>query len=86
MGRQPNLACNHHYWIWDTEKRWPNHFWTCGEHPQMICSDSFYCNWSNNPQMWSIEWWNREYVTRFDSFKRNDPWWDLESFMVSTFA
>ena len=49
----------------------------------MICSDSFYCNWTNNPQMWSIEWWNREYVTRFDSFKRNDPWWDLESYMVS---
>ena len=38
------------------------------------------CNWTNNPQLWEIEWWNREYVSRFDSFKRNDPWWDLESY------
>jgi hypothetical protein len=81
VGRQPNLACNIFYWIHDVETRWPKHFSVCGEDPQMICSDSFYCNWTNNPQMWEIAWWNREYVERFDKFKRNDPWWDLESYM-----
>jgi hypothetical protein len=50
----------------------------CGDNPQMLCSDSFYCNWTNNPQLWSIAWWNREYVANFDSFLRNDPWYDLE--------
>jgi hypothetical protein len=60
---------------------WPERFWVCGEAPEMICSDSFYCNWTNNPQMWEVAWWNREYVEQFDKFKRNDPWWDLESYM-----
>jgi hypothetical protein len=32
----------------------------CGEAPEMICSDSFYCNWTNNPQMWEVAWWNKE--------------------------
>ena len=81
VGRQPNLACNIHYWIYNASRIWPDKFWVCGESPEMICSDSFYCNWTNNPQMWEVAWWNREYVERFDSFKRNDPWWDLESYM-----
>jgi hypothetical protein len=81
VGRQPNLACNIHYWIYNASKIWPDRFWVCGENPEMICSDSFYCNWTNNPQMWEIEWWNREYVDQFDHFKTNDPWWDLESYM-----
>ena len=78
VGRQPNLGCNNFYWIWDVETRWPEFFWVCGANPQMICSDSYYCNWTNNPQMWAIDWWNREYVSQFDSYNRNDPWWDLE--------
>lgn len=81
VGRQPNLACNIFYWIWDVETRYPDYFWTCGEGPQMICSDSYYCNWTNNPQMWNVAWWNREYVSQFDKFRRNDPWYDLESYM-----
>jgi hypothetical protein len=47
----------------------------------MWCSDSFYCNWTNNPQLWSVAWWNDEYVKRFDAFKSTDPWYDLESYM-----
>lgn len=39
---------------------WPERFWVCGEAPEMICSDSFYCNWTNNPQMWEVAWWNKE--------------------------
>jgi hypothetical protein len=163
-GRQPNLACNIFYWIWDVEKRWPEQFWKCGEvsasegvvtvaagargggggngdgvskwgsraclqsilscsptslcatwpislsqGPEFICSDSYYCNWTNNPQvrrvcsvllnldaarrghrhcarhdrraltpnlcsqMWSVAWWNEEYVSQFHTWTRNDP-------------
>ena len=28
----------------------------------MLCSDSFYCNWTNNPQLWSIAWWRKEWI------------------------
>ena len=76
---QPNLFCNHHYWYPDGDVRWPDKMWRCNERPEMICSDSFYCNWTNNPQMWSIDWWNREYVT--GSFTKRggiDPFADLE--------
>lgn len=73
VGRQPNLGCNIYYWMWDVEETYPQYFWTCGKDPQMLCSDSFYCNWTNNPQLWSVKWWNREYVERFDKFRQNDP-------------
>ena len=36
---------------------------------------------TNNPQLWRLDWWDREYVQRFDKFRRNDPWDDLESYM-----
>jgi hypothetical protein len=49
--------------------------------PVFHCSDSYYCNWTNNPQLWKISWWNKEYVQQFDNFKRNDPYYDLESYM-----
>ncbi len=49
--------------------------------PKFHCSDSYYCNWTNNPQLWSIAWWNREYVSRFDAFKSISPWDDLELYM-----
>lgn len=47
----------------------------------MWCSDSFYCNWTNNPQLWSVAWWKKEYVDKFDSFTQSDPWYDLEMYM-----
>jgi hypothetical protein len=80
-GHQPNLFCNHHYWVKEPEKRWPDKIWYCHKEPTMYCSDSFYCNWTNNPQLWSIAWWNAEYVTKFDSFRQNDPYYDLEVYM-----
>jgi Glycosyl transferase family 2 len=79
-GWQPNLGCNVHYWLEDPVKSFPQYFWTCGEKPDMVCSDSYYCNWTNNPQLWAIDWWNREYVE--GSFKnpvRLDPYDNLES-------
>ena len=82
---QPNLFCNHHYWYKGGEKRWPDKMWICNEgagEPTMWCSDSFYCNWTNNPQMWSVKWWMDEYVARFPNFKFNDPFHDIETYMV----
>jgi hypothetical protein len=79
-GHQPNLFCNHYYWVPDPDKRWPDKMWICREEPQMYCSDSYYCNWTNNPQIWSIDWWNKEYVAHFDEFKRNDPYYDIEAY------
>jgi hypothetical protein len=82
---QPNLFCNHFYWIPDPEKRWPKLIWFCHDESKgdayMYCSDSFYCNWTNNPQLWKVSWWNKEYVSQFDAFTRNDPYYDLEVYM-----
>jgi len=36
---------------------------------------------TNNPQLWEVAWWNKEYVTKFDNFKSSDPYYDLESYM-----
>lgn len=80
-GPQPNLFCNHYYWVPEPEKLWPDKIWHCNQNPLMYCSDSYYCNWTNNPQLWGVEWWNHEYVSRFDQFQRNDPWYDLETYM-----
>jgi hypothetical protein len=81
VGRQPNLGCNIYYWVWDVEQRFPQYFRECGRNPQMLCSDSYFCNWTNNPQMWRLDWWNREYVSQFDKFTNVSPWEDLESYM-----
>ena len=77
VGRQPNLACNIFYWVNNTMERWPDKFLECGRNPQMVCSDAYYCNWTNNPQMWRRDWWQKEYVDRFPHFYRNDPYYDL---------
>jgi hypothetical protein len=77
VGRQPNLACNIFYWVPDVVARWPAYFQVCGKDPEMVCSDAFYCNWTNNPQMWRLDWWQKEYVDLFPKFNRNDPWYDL---------
>ena len=77
---QPNLGCNVHYWIEDPVARFPQYFWRCGRDPEMLCSDSYYCNWTNNPQLWSIAWWNREYVHgSFKTSQRLDPFDNLET-------
>ena len=47
----------------------------------MYCSDSFYCNWTNNPQLWSVAWWQKEYVANFAAFKSADPFHDIEAYM-----
>ena len=73
---QPNLFCNHYYWVPEPEKRWPDKMPICsppGQEPVFHCSDSFYCNWTNNPQLWEVKWWNEEHVARFNKPSRNDP-------------
>ena len=63
-GAQPNLFCNHFYWVDTPEARWPDKISQCqpSDAPYMYCSDSFYCNWTNNPQLWSIAWWRKEWI------------------------
>ncbi len=63
-GAQPNLFCNHFYWMDEPETRWPDKIAQCApaDAPYMLCSDSFYCNWTNNPQLWSIAWWRKEWI------------------------
>jgi hypothetical protein len=61
-GAQPNLFCNHFYWVDEPEKRWPDKIRVCNDVPAFHCSDSFYCNWTNNPQIWSVAWWKKEWV------------------------
>jgi hypothetical protein len=80
---QPNLFCNHHYWYEEPEKRWPDKIWICNDKPTMWCSDSYYCNWTNNPQLWSVAWWNKEYVHGSLAKKKLDPnpFNDLEFWM-----
>ena len=61
-GAQPNLFCNHYYWYEQPEARWPDKIAICNKEPLMYCSDSYYCNWTNNPQIWSIAWWRKEWI------------------------
>lgn len=30
-GGQPNLFCNHYYWVSEPEKRWPDKMWICNK-------------------------------------------------------
>jgi hypothetical protein len=84
-GRQPNLFCNVFYWVPEPEKRWPDKFKICskpGSKVTLWCSDSYYCNWTNNPQIWSIKWWNEAYVSIWEKgFTSVSAWQDLESHM-----
>lgn len=83
FGRQPNLFCNHYYWIPNPEERWPDKIWRCMEKPSvMYCSKAKYCNWTNNPLLMATSWWQDEYVEkRFPAAKSHDPYDGLEPYM-----
>lgn len=36
---------------------------------------------TNNPQLWRLDWWQREYVSRFANFTKISPWKDIEQYM-----
>ena len=83
--QQPNLFCNHYYWLANPEERWPDKIWRCKEDTSVFyCSKAKYCNWTNNPVMFQRRWWINEYSGengRFQKFRRVDPLQDLESYM-----
>lgn len=85
FSQQPNLFCNHYYWIENPEEQWPDKIWRCKEQPSVFyCSKAYYCNWTNNPVLFTPKWWITEYSGkdgRFGKFKRMDPMYDLESYM-----
>jgi hypothetical protein len=31
--------------------------------------------------MWSVAWWQTEYIAKFPHFKNNDPFHDIEAYM-----
>ena len=33
---------------------------------------------TNNPQLWTIKWWNEEFMPAIMAWKRSDPWYDIE--------
>jgi hypothetical protein len=69
---QPNLACNLFYWVPEPHKRWPDAFEVCGASPQFLCSDSADCNWTNNPQLFSVQWWREEYEPYLPTQPKDD--------------
>ena len=79
--QQPNLFCNHFHWLEHPERRWPDKIWFCAKQPYFYCSDSEFCNWTNNPTMISTAWWKREYVDKFSSFQHHSPYKDIEFYM-----
>jgi hypothetical protein len=81
--QQPNLFCNHYYWIAEPEKRWPDKIWKCLEEQSIFyCSKAFYCNWTNNPTLMANAWWKQEYIEkRFKGSHRHDPYEHLEMYM-----
>ena len=70
--RQPNLACNHFYWVDEPHRRWPDKFFLCGTDPEFLCSDSYDCNWTNNPQLYRVDWWRAEYEEYLPTNPKDD--------------
>ena len=92
LKRQPNLLCNFYHWIDNPDRRWPEKFWPCGKtgaedgegppNDVFYCSSGEYCNWTNNPVLFSKEWWLTEYVhKRFGAAKSSNPYKNLEGYM-----
>lgn len=80
--QQPNLLCNLYHWIQRPDLRWPDQFSVCNRDPEFFCSDSFYCNWTNNPVMFLRSWWQKEYLDKFPHLlKDSTDDFGLESFM-----
>jgi hypothetical protein len=69
---QPNLACNLFYWVPEPHRRWPDAFSVCGDSPQFLCSDSADCNWTNNPQLFAVQWWREEYEPYLPTQPKDD--------------
>mmetsp|Transcript_26505 Transcript_26505/g.37316 ORF Transcript_26505/g.37316 Transcript_26505/m.37316 type:complete len:402 (+) Transcript_26505:164-1369(+) len=93
---QPNLLCNFYHWIGNPDCRWPDKFTVCWRDPKFYCVNSYYCNWTNNPSMFSKTWW----MKNLDSIARgvgedhvhnwegllNSDWsvWNNKNFIIAS--
>eukprot|EP00667_Euglena_gracilis_P014849 EG_transcript_15400 len=58
---QRYLLCNYFHWFEFAElrTRFPAEFRPCGSAGGALCVDSEWCNWSNNPALFAVAFWNR---------------------------
>jgi hypothetical protein len=58
---EPHLMCNNiHFWdTWTLLDAYPDRVWLCGCDPQILCFDSLYCGWTNNPTMFTKRWFRK---------------------------
>ncbi len=67
-------------WTVNPELYLPQVLWPCYRssgpvdreaHPMDVfyCSNTTYCNWSNNPFLISRSWWQQQFVVNFDNYK-----------------
>lgn len=73
----PRWACNVYFWTENAQVVYPDAFSNCASnHDLFLCSNSFFCDWTNNPVLFHVDWWLRNYAVL-----ANDDPVDLEYLM-----
>uniref|UniRef100_A0A0G4F942 Uncharacterized protein n=1 Tax=Chromera velia CCMP2878 TaxID=1169474 RepID=A0A0G4F942_9ALVE len=72
MNRQPNLLCTEFWMLPDPVSAYPGKFWKCDENisPTALCVSSFDCCQTNNPHLFLIDWWKKEYIPKFEEERK----------------
>jgi hypothetical protein len=69
FGGQSNLWCCVHYWMDDPVSVYPNKFSWCPStvdwDEPMLCAESQFCQWTNNPEVFRQDWFIREFADPF---------------------
>lgn len=68
LAQQTNLYCYIHHWIPDPTIRYAKYFSRCnGTRPQdkVWCSNSKYCQWTNNPALFKKQWFLSQLGDKF---------------------
>jgi hypothetical protein len=81
LAQQKNLLCYVHHWSAKLKHDYPNAFSECaGEYgldEPVWCSPAEYCQWTNNPCMFSRSWFIKElgepYMRMYNATSRADP-------------
>lgn len=60
LQQQSNLYCYMHHWIDDLDQNYSKYFWQCKGSDKLServwCAKARYCQWTNNPGMFSRRW------------------------------
>lgn len=77
---QSNLMCNLHHWQKDPVSSHPEVFSKCPGHenePDLVCSTARYCQWTNNPSVFSRTWFLTElaapYLEKARALENDQP-------------